>query len=222
MKFIKYINLLLLLILPLSCNDNPGVLSTEGNNREVFTKNSEIDNTTKSNFIRNGNDFRYDIDRGFEKYPPGADSIFIPIGLPIQVIPELANSKVINGTSGGILKIYFVHRDEKISVTIDAVLTIPPGAFSGSKRIWMVLNNEFGTIWFYPHLVFDVPVQFDIQYRGINLLGINSGTIDFIFQSDDGTIEQVNYNSLDVLQDTGYLTLKGGMLNHFSRYGWSR
>ncbi len=58
MKFIKYINLLLLLILPLSCNDNPGVLSIEGNNSKEFTKNSEIDNTTKSNFVRNGNDFR--------------------------------------------------------------------------------------------------------------------------------------------------------------------
>ncbi len=27
---------------------------------------------------------------------------------------------------------------------------------------------------------------------------------------------------VEVYQDEGYLRIKGGMLNHFSRYGWSR
>jgi len=222
MKFFKHINLLLLLILFVSCNEDPGVLSTKSNNSEKFEKKLEIDNTPKSNFNSDGKVIRYDIDRRFELYPPGADSIFIPLSSQDNVIPELSNSKVIDGNYGGLLEIYYRHRNEKNFVIINAVLTIPPGAFSGTKRIWMVLNNEIGTIWFYPHLVFSIPVRFDIKYSGINLLSINGSTIDFIFQNNDGTIEQVNYKSIDVSLDEGYLTLKGGMLNHFSRYGWSR
>ena len=146
------------------------------------------------------------------------------MGLPSNVIPELEKSKVIDGTSGGLLEIYFEYSDENISVKIDASLTIPPGAFSGSERIWMVLNNETGTIWFYPHLVFSIPVQLDIIYQGVNLFGSNPDKIDFIFQNNDGTIEQVNYTEIVVYeeQEGYYLKLTEGMLKHFSRYGWSR
>lgn len=195
MKFFKHINLLLLLILFVSCLEDTGDLSIESI-----------------------------LDRGSQIYPPGADSIFISMGLPSNVIPELEKSKVIDGSSGGLLEIYFEHSDENISIKIDASLTIPPGAFSGSERIWMVLNNETGTIWFYPHLVFSIPVQFDIIYEGVNLFGSNPNNIDFIFQNNDGTIEQVNYTKIVVYeeQEGYYLRLMEGMLNHFSRYGWSR
>lgn len=222
MKFYKHINLLLLLIVSVSCNEDPGVLSTKSNKVEQFEKKSEIDNIIKNDFNSNGNAFKYNIDRGFQIYPLGADSIFLPIELPNNVIPELVMSKVIDGTIGGSLEIDFKLRDEKIRIKIKASLTIPPGAFSGTRIIWMVINNEIGSIWFYPHLVFSIPVQFDIKYEGIDLSDINPGTIDFIYQNNDGSLESVDYELLVMNVESGFLKVKNASLLHFSRYGWSR
>jgi len=134
----------------------------------------------------------------------------------------LIESIIIDGPYGSVIEISFVHYIKRDTISITAVLNIPPGAFSDSQRIWMVLNNEIGTVWFYPHIVFNKPVRFDVKYGGLNLSGINPDSVDFIFQSNDGLIEQVTYESIVIIREQGVLILRGAMLNHFSRYGWTR
>jgi len=134
----------------------------------------------------------------------------------------LIESKVINGPSGGVIEISFANHIGGDSISIKAILNIPPGSFLDSKRIWMELNNEIGTISFRPNIVFNKPVRFDVKYAGLNLSGINPDLVDFVFQSNDGLIEQVTYASIVVIREQGVLILRGAMLNHFSRYGWTR
>ena len=164
-------------------------------------------------------------------YPPGADSIFIPMNLPPSEIPNLVASKVIDGQSGGYIEIYFEYDDcscpgegprDNDDITLYARLDISPNAFNGSKEISMVLNNEIGTISFYPHIVFNTPANLDLIYSGIDLEGIIPNSVDFKFQNIDGSTEQLTYASIVVDPDEQYLSLDDLMINHFSRYGWTR
>jgi hypothetical protein len=99
-------------------------------------------------------------------------------------------------------------------------LDILPKAFEGSEEISMILNNEIGTISFYPHMVFKRPVHLDVMYSGIDLSGINPNSVDFIFQNYDGTTEQVEFDSIEMDESTGTIELDDAELTHFSRYGF--
>ena len=155
-----------------------------------------------------------------EDYPPGSESIFIPLNLPPSVIPNLEVSKMIDGQFGGFLEIDFDYDEPGAeNIIIYARLDIAPRSFEGSKQITMKLNNEKGIISFYPHMDFNQPANLDVMYDGINLDHINS--VDFIFQKMDGTIESVTYESIDIDNAAvGYLYLNDAMLYHFSRYGF--
>ena len=192
MKFFKHINLLLLLILFVSCNEDPGVLSTKSNNGEEF-----------------------------ETYPPGADSIFIPLNLPPSEIPNLRVSKVIDGNDGGKIEFdYEYQTKDGNTITISAELEFEDGAFDGIEEIWMIFNNETATISFYPHLVFNEEVELEVEYTGIDLSGFNPNTVDFIFQNYDGTIENVEYDEIEIDVSNGTIELDDAELTHFSRYGF--
>ena len=156
-------------------------------------------------------------------YPPGSDSIFIPVNIPSVMSPQLRVSNVIDGIIGGVLTINFEYYVTELNVIkINASLIFLPGSFDGSKEISMVMDNTIGTISFYPHMVFDIPAQLNLVYTGINLSEVNTNSIDFIFQNDDGLTEQVNYDAIKVLPEVGYLELINASLEHFSRYGWTR
>jgi len=155
-------------------------------------------------------------------YPPGADSIFIStINLPPSEIPNLRVSKVIDGQSGGEIEFdYEFVTSEGNTISIWAKLNIPNGAFDGVEEIWMIVNNEFGTISFYPHIVFNEPADFDATYTGIDLSGINPNSVDFIFQNYDGSPEQITYDEITTMISEGKLELIKAKIPHFSRYGF--
>ncbi len=166
-----------------------------------------------------------------DTYPPGAESVFIPMNLPPSEIPNLTVSKVIDGQSGGYIETYFEYDDgpgpgdgprHNNDIILYARLDISPNAFNGSETIWMIIDNEIGSISFYPHIVFNTPVNLDLIYRGIDLEGIIPNSVDFIFQNFDGSTEQLTYASIVVDPDEGYLALDDAKLHHFSRYGWTR
>ena len=91
---------------------------------------------------------------------------------------------------------------------------------NGQKEISMKIDNVISVITFYPKLVFDIPVEFNIKYRGIDLSGIDPNTIDFIYQHYGGSIEQVDYDEIAINFSEGLLELKKAALYHFSRYGF--
>ena len=99
---------------------------------------------------------------------------------------------------------------------------IPIGAFTGVKDISMRFKNENATISFYPHIVFKKAVKLNIRYTGIDLSDTDTDSVDFVFQNEDGSTEQIDYKALYVEPAEGKLELKEAKLHHFSRYGWIR
>ena len=154
-------------------------------------------------------------------YPPGADSIFIPLNLPPSEIPNLRVSKVIDGQDGGEIVFNYEYQTKAgNTISIWAKLKIEAGAFNGVKEIWMIVNNETGAISFYPHIVFNAPVEFNVTYTGIDLSGINPNAVDYLFQNYDGSTEQIDYQQIIVNIAEGKLELIKADLLHFSRYGF--
>ena len=156
-------------------------------------------------------------------YPPNADDIFIQLCIPPSETPNLVKTKVIDGFYGGKIEInHSFETSEGDTITIWARLNFPQRSFNGVEEISMIINNEIGTISFYPHMVFNIPAGFNVKYTGLDLSDIDPHLVDFMFQNYDGTTEQINYDEIIVKVDVGVLRLVKGRLNHFSRYGWIR
>ena len=212
-----------LLVLFISCSEDPNFNTNHSHDtgtNPLIDLNSDSHSTKSLNELDNIYIVPYPFDS--LSYQPIFDSIFIPIGLPREVSSQLIKTKVIDGSVGGKIHISFRKLIDEKSVSVEAILTIPPDAFAGTKRIWMVLSNDIGTVWFYPHMIFNIPVRYDVKSQGLNSLNVTPSTVDFVYQHYNGSIELVNYVSLDVLTDEGTLTLVAAQLNHFSRYGWTR
>jgi len=155
-------------------------------------------------------------------YPSGSDSIFIStLNLPPSEMPNLVVSKVIDGNQGGNIAFDYEYQTTAGDIiSIWANLFIVDESFVGIEEISMIIDNEIGTISFYPHIVFEIPAIFDAKYTGIDLSGINPNSGDFIFQNYDGSTEQINYQEIIVKPVEGQLEVKKAKLNHFSRYGF--
>ena len=154
-------------------------------------------------------------------YPPNSDSIFIMVNLLPPEIPNLEESQIIDGEAGGRIDLNYEYQDSlNNTISIYASLEFPKDAFVGTKEITMTLNNDNGTVSFYPHMVFDNPVDYTIEYRGIDLSSIDPHSVDFIFQNYGGPIEKIYYTELRVDVGSGELDLNKAHLYHFSRYGF--
>ena len=132
-------------------------------------------------------------------------------------------SKVIDGSLGGrmILEKYYI-TSEGDSVIVGADLRIPPGAFQGSKTITMVMDDEYAAFHFYPQMAFDDTLRLFQYFEGLRLDEYPTGTFDFVYLSDDGSVELIKKNGLQVVVPQGILRVQNAKLVHFSRYGWVR
>ena len=217
MKLLTILSIILL-ILFLGCDQESGITSPLHNPDEMtlFSISTE---EPMSNESDNSHHARI-VDEDSQSYPPGADTIFIIQDLLPAGLPNLDVVEVIDGNVGGLLEIDYEYTGDDYTVKIKAKLDIPVGAFSGTEEITMLLNNEDGTILFYPHMVFNEPLEFDLKYEGIDVSDIDSDSTDFIFQNYNGSIEQIDYRKIKVNYDKGYIHLEKAELHHFSRYGF--
>ncbi len=134
-------------------------------------------------------------------------------------------SKSIKGDEGGTLKI-----DEEYetadgqTIKIKAKLKVPKDAFDGTVIITMMIDDEFAAVQFYPAMVFAKPLKLDLKFEGLDLegMGIEEDDLEFVYVSDDGTVETIETEKMEVKIPEGKLSVKKARLNHFSRYGWSR
>ena len=55
---------------------------------------------------------------------------------------------------------------------------------------------------------------------GLDLSGVNPANVDFVYLNNDGTIEQIIYENLEVIVSQGCLRVSNAYLPHFSRYGF--
>ena len=153
-----------------------------------------------------------------------------PIKLPtkagISIESTFSVTKTIDGDKGGVLKIKENYRTENgQKVYIDVNLKIKKHSFSGDVDITMIVDDVNAEIIFTPHMVFNKPVELKAKIKGIEFsdLNITTGTYDFVFIDDNGNIEAVEHDGVDVNESRGEIKLhKKAYLYHFSRYGFTR
>jgi hypothetical protein len=132
-------------------------------------------------------------------------------------------SQVIDGEIGGrmIMDKYYIDANGD-SVMMFADLRIPAGAFLGSETITMTVDNEYAFLHFYPEMVFEDTLRLFNSFRNLDLNDYSTGTIDFVFIGEDGTIELIKRNGLQVNIPQGFIRVQNAKLLHFSRYGFIR
>ncbi len=132
-------------------------------------------------------------------------------------------SQTIDGSVGGRLildKYYMSDNGDSIMVKVD--LRIPAGAFQGIKIITITVDQTDAAVHFYPAMVFDNTLRLFQSFEGLNLDGYATGTIDFVYIRDDGSMELIKKNGTQIILPQGIMRVQNAKLNHFSRYGWVR
>ena len=147
--------------------------------------------------------------------------IALPTSEGLRVNTIYTATKIIKGFTGGTIKINesYMTPDRK-RVSISASLKFPKNAFEGTKEVTMTLDQLYGGAQFSPEGSFNLPVLYNVTFMGLDLTGVNPADVDFVYLNDDGTIEPIEYDDLDVNISTGCIHLTNAKLNHFSRYGF--
>ncbi len=152
-----------------------------------------------------------------------SEPIPIPNKSPLWIDSVFTMSKVIDGSVGGrmIMEKYYIASDgDSISIEVD--LRIPAGAFQGTKNITMIVDDNYAAVHFYPEMNFDDTLRLFQRFKGLHLENYVTETFDFVFIRDDGTIELIKNNGLQVVAPQGIVRVQNAKLVHFSRYGWIR
>lgn len=129
-------------------------------------------------------------------------------------------SKYINGYNGGYFNEQFDYQGTSGLVTLTSQLNFPSNSFSGGKTITQTFNTETASLEFGPAMQFNIAVKYTLTISGLDLTGINSNTLDFVYVAQDGSITGVVYDSITMDAATGTLKVTNARLNHFSRYGF--
>ena len=139
-------------------------------------------------------------------------------GMSVETIFSV--TETIDGDFGGIMRLKesYVAADGH-TVYIDIKLKVKPGSFDGEVNITLTADDEFAAVQFSPAMDFDIPVELDIKFEGIDL-NLTTGDYDFVFIDDDGNIEVVTFNAIHVNESRGKISVTKAKLHHFSRYGF--
>jgi hypothetical protein len=147
----------------------------------------------------------------------------LPEKSPLWVDSVFTMSNEIDGSVGGrmLMKKYYFS-DTGDSIFIKADLTIPAGAFNGTKLISMTVDNEYAVIHFSPEMVFADTLRLFQTFEGLNLEEYPTGTIDFVYVNTNGSVELIKKNGMQLVVPQGIVRVQNAKLLHFSRYGWIR
>jgi len=132
-------------------------------------------------------------------------------------------SQLIDGSVGGriIMANYYISETGD-SVEFEVDLRIPAGAFQGSETITVTVDSDSASVHFYPEMVFADTLRLFQSFEGLNLENMQTGTIDFVYVRDDGSIELIKKNGTQIVVPQGIVRVQNAKLLHFSRYGWIR
>ncbi len=132
-------------------------------------------------------------------------------------------SQAIDGSVGGrmIMEKYYI-ADDGDSIILKADLRIPQFAFKGIKTITMTFDTKYAAVHFYPEMVFADTLRLFQSFEGLHLENYSTGTLDFVFIRDDGSIELIKKNGIQIVVPQGIVRVQNAKLLHFSKYGWIR
>jgi hypothetical protein len=153
--------------------------------------------------------------------------IKLPPRSGLSVETQFSATKTIDGDKGGTIKLKksYIAEDGR-RVKIDVKLKVKKHSFTGNVDITMTVDNVYAAIWFTPHMVFDKPVELKAKFEGIDLeeLSLTTGYYDFVYIQNNGDIELVEHDQIDVDEKKGKIKFHGkkgkAKLNHFSRYAF--
>lgn len=129
-------------------------------------------------------------------------------------------AKEIDGAVGGIISYRSTLSN---GVDLDYQLQFLPGSFDGIKTITVNLDSESFTGDYSPHGYFYKPAVLSVVVKNADLSFINSeDELRFVYVSQNGELEYLDYRKLKVDLDKGELDLRNAELPHFSRYGFTR
>lgn len=153
----------------------------------------------------------------------GFEMILLPKKSPLWMDSVFTVTKQINGSSGGRITMdkYYISIDGD-SIIIEADLKIPKGAFQGTKEITLTVDDEYAAIHFYPEMVFKKSLNLFQAFEGLQLENIPLPFIDFVFIKDNGSIERIKKNGLQIIIPQGIVRVQNAKIDHFSRYVWIR
>jgi hypothetical protein len=107
------------------------------------------------------------------------------------------------------------------TVSIEANLTIPAGAFNGAKDIKMQAT-DFAAVDFFPSMIFNKPLSLNLKFTGLNLDGVNPKDINFYYMDTNGNLVPAANDGVIVDVQTGTLEVINAQIPHFSRYGFAK
>jgi hypothetical protein len=130
-------------------------------------------------------------------------------------------SKSIDGSKGGSIELSQVFKNDGNWALVTAKLTIPKGAFSGTKVISYTVNTESAGIDFSPSTTgFNKNLNLDLIFTGINISGYKASDLSFSYLKDNTIVPaKFTYANANIAQ--GILVVLGAQISHFSRFGWS-
>ncbi len=148
-------------------------------------------------------------------------AIKLPLKTGINIESVFSASQLISGSNGGSVQLHNSYMSGNTQVTIDAELSVPAGAFTGSKTISMQIGDD-AAIDFSPSSVFNIPLVLNLKITGVDLTGINPNDINFYYFAQDGSVFSVQNDGITIVPQTGTLEITNAKLPHFSRYGWGK
>jgi hypothetical protein len=130
-------------------------------------------------------------------------------------------SKSIEGSKGGTINLTQVYKSNGQWAIVTAKLSIPQGAFSGTKVISYTVNTDNASISFSPSpQSFQKNLSLDLTFTGVNLAGVDVSKLAFSYL-DGSTIVPAKFTYVNANIAQGLLVVIGAQLSHFSMYGWS-
>jgi hypothetical protein len=150
----------------------------------------------------------------------------LPKQIKNRLLKEVSSSETIKGIDGGEVKVGLDYKNGPFgNFRMDAKLKIPKHAFNDDQVITFVvtLDDQTTTATFAPHpMEFNIPLEFTLEYRGIDISGIDISKLSFAYLADDGTIQYAQYDKIDVNLALNSITVSKALIPHFSRFGFCR
>lgn len=105
-------------------------------------------------------------------------------------------------------------------VKVYVKLSVREGSTEDGKYVTLDVDKQNGIISFGPSAVFEGYSKLDVYFSGIDLTDVAEESLNFALVNEDGTTQEVNYNSIQVDQSTGTLQVSGAVVYSSAQYAW--
>lgn len=138
---------------------------------------------------------------------------------------QFSVTKKVNGKKGGSILLagsYFSLSGKLVVVT--ASLRFPAGAFEGEREITMTADDQYAAVSFYPHMVFEKPLNLTLMFAGLDLsdLNLSNGKVGFYYIDDQGNMTQIYNKGVVINNRLGSAMVLNARIEHFSRYAFAK